>query len=257
MIGLPATLCLGFALVLSIAYTAGERGVDRARASALGAAVLWLIALVSIRQPIEGLLPALALLWPAALGSATVPESVPSEDFIPSYTWLPVWSALILMLIPAVVFPAAQWHYERQAPRSTIGARSFLVNWAQPHADQAWLIRSRSGEISRSADPRVMLRRPAESWVDLEPRSHFAQFEMVRWAHSALPNQRAERIALRAHSRLPWSQEIAAFVVRIQIEDDREAEALEWLERYGAQYGPLAPVLRSRLEELQQKVRRR
>lgn len=252
--GLFVPLCLGFAAILSVAYTVGERPWDRGRTAAIGVAGLWCIAALALREPVLTALVPVCLLWPAALGRIPLPEKVVSEDFIPPRAWISFATLLVVVLVPAITLPLAKWHYQRQGPLQNIGVRSFLPHWGEPYREQAWLVRDRSEEIARGADPRHFLRPLAEAWVDAEPHNTFAQFEKVRWADRALSREEAERVALRAHRQLPWSQELAAFVVRLKIEQGKREEALRFLQQYGAQYGPLGPQLVARLVALREEL---
>lgn len=255
--GLVVPICLLLAAILSLAYSVTERPWDRGRIVAMGAAGLWLIAVVALRESVLIALVPVCLLWPAALGRVSLPQVVANEDFVPPRAWISFATGILVVLVPGIMLPLANWHYQRQGPLENIGVRSFLPHWGQQYREQSWLVRDRSQEIARGADPRTLLRPLAESWVQVDPHNVFAQFEKVRWADRALSPDEAERVALRAHRRLPWSQELAAYVVRLKVEQGKHREALDFLQQYAADHGPLDSALANRLVTLQQELRPR
>ncbi|MBX3729442.1 MAG: hypothetical protein KF858_09680 [Candidatus Sumerlaeia bacterium] len=249
-IGGVACLVLALASMLAVAETWSRRAWEPSRLVLLGAAGLWVVAALAMRQTPFIPLAILFLLWPGIVGREEVPDESANPDDLPPFAWTGWVGAVACVAIMALAFPLAEWAYERQAPRDNLGVTSPLPGWTVPHRDQAWLIRDRSAELARFTDPRTKLKPVLENWIAASPHDEDARIEWVRWASRTLPPAQAEREALEAHERLPWSPGLALWVVRLKLERGGRADAIAFLERLARERAPLPIPVQARLNEL-------
>ncbi|MDK2972049.1 MAG: hypothetical protein PWP23_1804 [Candidatus Sumerlaeota bacterium] len=253
--GMPFCALLVLLALGTFGRTITAQPWDRARFVLLGAAGLWIAGVLAMRATPLPALVLLLFLWPGVLGCPRPPDAeMENPDLVPGHAWMGWAGGLIPALAMAVLFPAAQWHYSRQAAGYDIDAASFLPGWTVPLKDRAWAIRDRSPEIAQYADPRRKLQPVVEQWVAAAPHDEYARIEEVRWAAKTLTPQQAEAVALNAHERLPWSPEIALWLVRLKLRQGKRAEALAFLEQLAIERAPLHITVQARYAQLRAEV---
>lgn len=249
-LGGAACLVLVLAGLLAVAESWSRRSWEPSRLVILGTAGLWLVAALAMRRTPFVPLAILFFLWPGVVGREQVPDDSKSPDDLPPFAWMGWTAALLFVAAVGIAFPMAEWSYQRQSPRENLGIVSPLPGWTVPDRDQAWLIRDRSADLARFTDPRTKLQPVLERWIAASPHDEEARIEWVRWATRTLPPAEAEREALEAHERLPWSPTLALWVARIKAERGGRAEAIAFLERLARERAPLPLPVQARLNEL-------
>ena len=241
--GAVAPVLVVFGLLAGFATTITTRPWDRARVIALGLAGLWVMATLSVRHaPIRELFVA-ALILPSAFGRVPPPERYESADFIPPLEWKPWTGALLLAAGFAIAWPVAQWQYDRQTPRISPDASSFLPHWTQPLRNRAWHFRTRWDEVEQFTDPAKKIKPVVEEWIAAAPHDEFAHLEALRLAARRPGDKWADDAIERAAARLPWSDSAAAWIVRVRLEQGRPDLALQYLGDLRRRRGSLSPIL--------------
>jgi len=170
--------------------------------------------------------------------------------------WIPSLVGALPAAVIALLFISARMHYESQQPRETLGATSILPTWTQPLRDQAFLVRDRPEQAIQHGDQSEQLEALASRWIDASPHDEFGWVEYVRVMHIAHGPDRSLPAVREATRRLPWSDPLAAWHRRILSEENRLAEALEFLEQLRERRGgSLPPALHARMAQLRHQLR--
>lgn len=255
-IGVPAAIAAIAGLVLVFAFAVGRTRWTRERAAALGAAGFWVAALLSSRQPWIVPLALACFAVPAALGRADRESAVPHPAQRSRWAFQSWGIAVVLLAVPAVLFPAARAHWKKQDVLADPKAGAMLANWAVPWQEKAWAIRARSQEIAKYADPRDWLEPVVAEWLRVEPHSEMAWVEHVRLAEKRGGAAAAEKAAMQAHERLPSSAVFMLWVARARVEQGRTADAVAFLEEAVRDRQSIHPGVQSRIVELRLQMAR-
>jgi hypothetical protein len=240
-VGLIALLLLFAAGLIVTAHGLKQQTWSTRRLAALGVAGFFLLAVISSRGEWSALLALFAL----AFGSAFA-----GEEKSPGPAWtLTMVGAVPLLAVAALLF-SAQAHYLAQNPRENVEARSFLPMWTLPLRNEAFLLRQRL-EITPGDEPSVeRLVALASQWTAVSPHDEYGWIERVRVLNARLGPGEAVETSREASRRLPWSNALAAWHRRLLVENDRQREAIQFLEELRVRRGTLPPALAGRLLEL-------
>jgi hypothetical protein len=240
-VGLLSLVLLAMAGLVLLVHGLKRQTWSTRRLAALGVAGFFLLAVISSRGEWSALLALFALTFASAFAS---------EEEAPHPSWtLALVGAVPLATVAGILF-IAQIHYLGQNPRENAEARSFLPMWTLPLRNEAFLLRQRL-EITPGDEPSVeRLVELASQWTAVSPHDEYGWIERVRVLYARLGPKEAVETSREASRRLPWSNALAAWHRRLLVENDRQREAIQFLEELRVRRGTLPPALAGRLLEL-------